>query len=298
MDTPATPAPAPEPAQPVTPPAPVTPQPDPAPAPPPPPAISPDGKLGENWFLALGDEFAPHAKDLSKHRDLRSVITELDYFRKNGAEYPGQDSKPEAIERFRKIAGVPDAPEGYGLTAESMKLPEGMEFDAELATEISKVAHATHTPPKALAAIAGAFNDILAARTATASAEAKAATAAAQDALVKEWRGDFAANTSTVRHLTNTLAQSAGLDPTDPALEDLANRPQFARLMFQMSRMIGEDRVQTPAGFGSLKSPAQQIAEIMAGTDPVWGQKYTKGTRQEKVAAYEHLSRLRAQAAQ
>lgn len=299
MDTPATPAPATEPAQPVTPPAPdPTPAPAPVPAPPPPPAFSPDGKLSENWFLSLGDEFAPHAKDLSKHKDIRGLVTELNYFRKNGAEYPTPDSKPEAIDRFRAIAGVPDSPDGYGLTAESMQLPEGMAFDADLAAAVAHAAHATHTPPKALAAIAGAFNAILADRTKAAEAEAAAAQEAAKSALVDKWRGDFVANTSTVRHLTNTLAQSAGLDPTDPALAALADQPQFAQIVFQMSRLIGEDRVHTPAGFGNLKSPAQQIAEIQAGTDPVWGQKYRNGTRQEKTEAYEHLKRLREQAAQ
>jgi len=300
MDPDPTPAPAPTPdPAPVPAPSPdPTPAPAPVSAPPPPPAITPDGKLSENWFLSLGDEFAPHAKDLSKHKDIRGLVTELNYFRKNGAEYPTQDSKPEAIDRFRAIAGVPDSPEGYGLTAESMQLPEGMAFDADLAAAVAKAAHATHTPPKALAAIAGAFNAILADRTKAAEAEAAAAHEAAKSALVEKWRGDFVANTSTVRHLTNTLAQSAGLDPTDPAIGGLADQPAFALLMFQMSRLIGEDRVHTPAGFGNLKSPAQQIAEIMAGTDPAWGQKYTKGTRQEKQEAYAHLKRLREMAAQ
>lgn len=302
MDPDPTPAPAPQP-DPAPAPAPVptpdpTPAPAPVPAPPPPPAFSPDGKLSENWFLSLGDEFAPHAKDLSKHKDIRGLVTELNYFRKNGAEYPTPDSKPEAIDRFRAIAGVPDSPDGYGLTAESMQLPEGMAFDAGLAAAVAKAAHATHTPPKALAAIAGAFNAILADRTKAAEAEAAATQEAAKSALVDKWRGDFVANTSTVRHLTNTLAQSAGLDPTDPALAALADQPQFAQIVFQMSRLIGEDRVHTPAGFGNLKSPAQQIAEIQAGTDPVWGQKYRNGTRQEKTEAYEHLKRLREQAAQ
>jgi hypothetical protein len=284
---------------PVTPdPAPVTPPaPPPPPDPPPPPAIGPDGKLSDNWFLALGDEFAPHAKDLAKHKDLRSLIKELDYFRKNGVEYPGDGAKPEAVERFRRAAGVPDSPEGYGLTAEAMALPEGMEFDGELAQAVAQAAHAAHAPPAAVAAMAKTFNEILAKRTADAIAAEKAARKAAQDALVADWRGDFAANASTVRHLTSKLAETAGLLPDDPQITELANQPAFARMMLQVAKLTSEDRIHSPAGFGDLKSPAQRIVDIQTGKDPVWGEKYTKGTREERLAAYEFVKSLRAMAA-
>lgn len=264
------------------------------PPPPPPPAIGPDGKLGENWFLALGDEFAPHAKDLGKHKDMRSLLTELDYFRKNGVEYPGAEAPAQAIERFRKVAGVPETPEGYGLTAEAMKLPEGMEFDADLAKAISETAHKYHTPPAALAAIAEQFNTVLAGRMADAQKAEADAKKAAQDALVAEWRNDFQTNVSTVRHITARLAEQAGVMPDDPAIADMANNPAFSRIMLAVSKLTAEDRIQTPHGFGDLKSPAQRIAEITSGKDPVWGEKY----RQGDVSAYEYVKNLRQQAAQ
>lgn len=304
MNTDPTPAPADPPAQPDPTPAPdptPTPTPDPTPPPadptpaPPAPAIGPDGKLGENWFLALGDEFAPHAKDLSKHKDLRSILTELDYFRKNGVEYPGEGAAEKAVERFRKAAGVPDAPEGYGITAENVKLPEGMEFDAELAEVISKAAHQTHTPPAALAAIVGGFNEVLAKRAADAQAAAAAAQKAAQDELVAEWRGNFETHASTVRHLTAKLAEVAGVTD-EAAVAGLANNPAFAKIMLQVSKLTAEDRVQTPSGFGNLRSPAQQIEDIKAGKDPVWSAKYASRNEQDKLAAYEHIKKLREEA--
>lgn len=216
----------------------------------------------------------------------------MDYYRKNGVEYPGDGAVPQAVERFRKIAGVPETPEGYGITAESVQLPAGMEFDAELAQAITAAAHKTHTPPAALQAIVGEFNNILANRQADAAKQAEAAKKAAQDQLVAEWRGDFAANASTVRHLAATFANEAGILPDDPGLVELANNPTFARLMFQVSRRSREDTISVPSGFGSLKSPAQQIAEIKAGTDPVWGQKWVNGTREEKAAAYQYVKAL------
>jgi len=265
---------------------------------PPPPAIGPDGKLGENWFLTLGDEFAPHAKDLGKHKDLRSIITELDYFRKNGVEYPAEGSASQAVERWNKVAGVPETPEGYGLNAETMKLPEGMEFDSELADAISKAAHATGTPPAALQSIAGAFNDLLAKRTAEVHADHAAGQKAAQDALVAEWRGDYQSNASTVRHLADKLAEQAGIMPDDPSIPAMVNNPAFARMIFQVAKLTSEDRIAIPSGFGDLKSPAQRIAEIKAGTDPVWGAKWVSGSKDEKTAAYAYVKALSEKARQ
>jgi len=260
----------------------------------PPPKIGPDGKLADDWFLALGDEFAPHAKDLGKHKDIRSILTELDYFRKNGVEYPGEGAPQSSIERFRKIAGVPDDPNGYGLTAEAMNLPEGMEFDSELAEHVAKAAHAAHAPPAAVAAIAKTFNEILAKRTADAVAAQQKAHQEAQDALVAEWRGDFATNASTVRHIAGKLAESAGV--SEEGASALANNPDFARIMLSVAKLTQEDGIRTPTGFGDLRSAEQKISDIKEGRDPHWSAKYNSKLEADKLAAYEHIKRLREQA--
>lgn len=311
MTTEAPPAPADTPAQLETPPAtpaaiapagvPVESTPPPAapatlPATPEVPKIGPDGKLADDWFLALGDEFAAHAKDLGKHKDLRSIITELDYFRKNGVEYPVEGAPAASVERFRKIAGVPDAPEGYGLTAEAMALPEGMEFDSELASAVAAAAHATHAPPATVQAMAKTFNEILSKRTADALAEQQKQLKASQDNLVAEWRGDFQQNASTVRHLTGKLAEASGIAPDSPALQQLANTPEFAKMMLHVSKLTQEDGIRTPTGFGDLRSPAQKIDDIKQGKDPLWSPKYNSRLEADKLAAYEQIKRLREQA--
>jgi hypothetical protein len=294
-----TPAPAPAPEPTPTPPAPeptpAPPAPEPTPAPAPTP-ISPDGKLSENWFLSLGDEFAPHSKDLAKHKDIRSLITELQYYRKAGVEYPGENADPRAIERFRAAAQVPETPAGYELA--SLPMPEGMEPDSALTEAVATAAHAHHAPPAAVRAIAAAAAEVLATRAAEAAKAEAAAFKAAQDALVAEWRGDYAAKASTVRHLTNVFAAQAGIPEDSPHIQALANNPDFARMMLQVSKLTAEDRIQTPTGFGDLRSAAERIRDITAGTDPTWGKKYTSGTREEKLAAYEYVKSLREKAAQ
>jgi len=258
---------------------------------PPPPAIGPDGTLADKWFLALGDEFAPHAADLGKHKNIRSILTELDYHRKNGAAYPADPTDEKAVSRFRSIAGVPETPEGYQL-AESLKLPEGMELDADLAKEISTVAHATHTPPAALKALAAKYTEIIAARAQAQADEHAQAVKESQDALVRDWRGDFQTNAATVRHTITKLAEIAGVTPDDPALAAMVNNPAAARIMLQVSKLTAEDRTTVPLGFGDLRSPAQKIADIKAGNDPVWSPLYNSKNDTEKAKAYQHIKGL------
>lgn len=297
---PATPPPAPAAIAPAefTPPTPAAPVEVPPATPPPAPVIGPKGELGENWFLTLGDQFAPSAADLGKYKDLGALVAQYQYFQKNGVEYPVEGSQPTVVDRFRKVAGVPETPEGYGLTAESMKLPEGMSFDAELADVITKAAHKTHTPPAALAAIVSEFNTVLAKRTADAAAEAQKAQQAAQDELVKEWRGDFVTNSSTARHIASLLGETARLPIDSPEVTALANTPAFAKMMLAVSHLISDDRIATPAGFGDLRSPADRVKAITSGADPVWGAKYVSGTDAEKREAYDYVTQLRARMAQ
>lgn len=280
-----------------TPPAAVPPVTPPA-ATPPPALIGADGKLAENWFTVLGDQFAPHAADLAKYKDLGSLVQQYQYFQKNGVEYPADGAQPAAVDRFRKIAGVPETAEGYGLTAENTKLPEGMTFDSELATAVAAAAHKTHAPPAVLNAIVAEFNTVLAARTQAAAVEQAAQQKAAQDELVTAWGGDFVANASTARHMASKLGEAAGLAEDSPEITELANKPAFAKMMLAMAKLTSEDRIQAPLGFGDLRSPADRIAAITSGKDPVWGEKYTKGTREERQQAYEYVSGLRAKMAQ
>jgi hypothetical protein len=204
------------------------------------------------------------------------------------------------VDRFRKIAGVPEDPAGYGLNPEAMKLPEGMAFDTELANGIAEAAHKFHTPPAALQAVVGVFNDILAKRTADAAHEAAKTQAAAKDALVAEWRSDFNNNASTVRHITSKLAEQAGILPDDPAIAefiaDVSAKPGLAKLMLQVSKLTSEDRITTPNGFGSMRSPAQQLADIKAGKDETWSPLFNSKNEADRLKAYEFMKSLRDKA--
>lgn len=278
------------PAEPTPTPAAGTPPPDPTAPPPAPPAIAPDGTLSENWFLALGDGYAEHAADLGKFKNLQDLITERDYFRKNGVVYPdGDDISAEQVERWKTVAKVPADAKGYGLTPESMGIP-AEQFDAELADTVASAALAAHAPPGVVTKIVAAFNEVLAKRVAEAADAQKKQQGAAQNELIQKWGSDFQANASTVRHLTNRLGETAGVSQEDAAR--LANDPAFAKLMLEVSRQTREDGTRMPAMAGDLRSPQQRLDDIRSGTDPVWGKKYLSGTEEEKMQAYEVIKRL------
>lgn len=260
-------------------------------------AISPDGQLGDGWFLALGDEYATKEKDLGKHKHLRSLVAELEYNRKNSVGYPGDGADEQAIARFRSVAGVPDNPADYGLNSEALGLPAEVAFDQELAEAVTTAAHASHAPPAAVLAMAKAFQEVYGKRVAEAQASLEKERAEARNQLVSEWRGDFETNAATVRHLSSTLLEQSGIPADDPHAYQLFNNPAFAKVMLTVSKLTSEDHIARPTGFGDLRSPDQKIADIKAGNDPHWSPMWQSKSEADRLKVYEHIKTLRDRAA-
>ena len=257
------------------------------PATPAPSAFNADGSFGENWISSLGEEFAPHADMLSSFKDVKGLAKSYAHFRRTGPSYPGEDSTPEDIDRFRDMAKVPKNVEGYAITKPET-LPEGVTWDDDLAAKVAKVAHDHHVPAPALQAI---INTQLESMAAGAQANADAFAAAekeAQEELVSAWRGDFEQNTNIVNQMAKAFGDEAGIPADDPTLAGLVKIPQFAKMMLAVSKRTSEDGVRPPAGFGDLRSGEQRLNEIMTGKDPIWGEKYLNGDRE----AMEMVSKM------
>lgn len=275
-------------APPIAPPAPPA-APDPTPAP---SWFNPDGTFGENWQSALGDDFAPHAASLAPFKDIKGLAKSYLHFRANGPAYPEGNTAPEDVARFRAIAKVPETPEGYGITPPT-DLPEGITFDDALAKDFAKIAHDHHVPAPALKALIAKQLEVEVSRHTAFQEAQQAERKAAQDALVGEWGGKYQENASIVRHHAGRLAEAAGIPADSPALAQLANTPEFNRLMIQVAKLTAEDHIRTPAGFGDLRSAAERAESIMNGSDPTWGRRYQDGDP----AAYPIVAELLKQAA-
>lgn len=252
--------------------------------------IGADGKLGENWFLALGDEFSTKAKDLGKHKHIRTILQELDYTRKNGVEYPSDSSTETAVSRWNQVAGVPETADGYNL---SSFLAEGDELDSTFVDVISKAAHKSHAPPQVIAAIAKAYGEYAATKQAEYQKEVQQNFSQAQDSLIKDWGSDFEVNASKSRYLTGKLAERAMITDTTQ-LEQMLAMPDFHRIMLQVGKEVREDSVTHSSGYGDLRSPQDRIESILNGSDPIWGAKWRDGDPD----AYNFVGTLRELAAQ
>ena len=258
--------------------------------------FNPDGTFADNWHAGLGDEFSPHAAQLATFKDVKGLAKSLIHFRANGPAYPGEGASAEDVTRYHALARVPaeGTPTGYGVT-----LPEGAsDLDKSVMDRVSKVAHASHMSAPAFQAVVAEYQAIQQEEQLKFEDAAKAQQKASQDALVAEWRGNFEANKSTVRHLSGTLAAQAGIDPASPELAAMLDNPAFARVMLEVSKLTKEDSIGTPAGLGDLRSAQQRADAIMDGTDPIWGAKYRSGNSEDQVNAYNEVKRLLGSAKQ
>lgn len=252
--------------------------------------IGADGKLGENWFLALGDEFSTKAKDLGKHKHIRTILQELDYTRKNGVEYPSDSSTENSVSRWNQIANVPESAEGYDLAS---YLPKGDDLDPGFVDKISQAAYKSHAPPQVVAAIAKAYTEYAAIKLEQFEKEIQQNFAQAQDSLIKDWGSDFEVNASKSRYLTGKLAERAMITDTTQ-LEEMLAMPDFHRIMLQVGKEVREDSVTHSSGYGDLRSPQDRIESILNGSDPVWGAKWKAGDPD----AYNFVGTLRELASQ
>lgn len=252
--------------------------------------ISADGSLGAGWHAQLGDEFAPHAAQLSTFKNVAGLAKSYLHLRANGPVYPGEQSAPEDVARFHALAKVPleATPKGYGLA-----VPEGVS-DAEkgIYDRIAQVAHQHHVSGPGLAAVVAEYQKVQGEILGEHEGQLAARSRQAEDLLISRWGADFEPNKSTARHVISTLAGSAGIDLDDPYLGEMLDNPALALMALEFSRRTGEDPTRTPQGLSELRSPRQRAEAIMSGSDTTWGRQYTEGNTEEKQAAYQEVMRL------
>ena len=184
--------------------------------------------------------------------------------KKSAPTKPGSDATPEQVQQYyaelRKITGAPEKPEDYGLKAPE-KLPEGVEWNAELAGKAATIAHKYGVPPEALQELITLNNDNIGAMVARSQEMAAAQHQEMIDSLNKEW-GDSA---KTNWQRANRGAIALGIDTTK---SDLGNNPEFIKAMIRVDQMIREDSALVGSDADSSGSTYdEQIQRIQKGDD-------------------------------
>ncbi len=151
---------------------------------------------------------------------------------------PGVDATPEDHAKYfselRKFTGAPEKPEDYGLKAPD-KLPEGVEWNAELATKAASIAHKYSVPPEALHELIALNNETVGATV----AKSEAAQKEQVDAMVAELNAEWKDSAKDNWQRANRGAIALGIDPESTGL---GNNKDFIKAMLRFDEMIADTK--------------------------------------------------------
>lgn len=174
---------------------------------------------------------------------------------------PGADASPEDQAKYfadlRKFTGAPEKPEDYGLKAPD-KLPEGVEWNAELAGKAASIAHKYSVPPEALQELINLNNENISGLVEKSQAIQQEQVAAMVAELNAEWKDN--AKDNWQRANRGAIALGVDLEASG-----LGNNPHFIRAALRFDEMIGDDK-----GLVSSDSQAtyrEQMERIQKGDD-------------------------------
>ena len=174
---------------------------------------------------------------------------------------PGADATDEQRQAYyadlRKFTGAPEKPEDYGLKAPD-NLPEGVEWNADLAGQAASIAHKYGVPPEALHELIELNNTNVGAMVAKSEAMQKEQI----DAMVSELNGEWKDNAKENWQRANRGAIALGVDLEKSGL---GNNADFIRAALRFDEMINDDK-----GLISSDSQAtykEQMERIQKGDD-------------------------------
>jgi hypothetical protein len=174
---------------------------------------------------------------------------------------PGADASPEDQAKYyadlRKFTGAPEKPEDYGIKVPD-NLPEGVEWNAELAGKAVGIAHKYGVPPEALHELINLNNENIS----SIVAKSESAQKEQVDAMVAELNAEWKDNAKDNWQRANRGAIAMGVDLE---ASGLGNNPHFIRAALRFDEMIGDDK-----GLISSDSQAtykEQMERIQKGDD-------------------------------
>ncbi|CAB4155803.1 hypothetical protein UFOVP673_22 [uncultured Caudovirales phage] len=151
---------------------------------------------------------------------------------------PGADASPEDQAKYfadlRKFTGAPEKPEDYGLKAPD-KLPEGVQWNAELAGKAASIAHKYSVPPEALQELINLNNENISGLV----EKSQAMQQEQVDAMVAELNAEWKDNAKDNWQRANRGAIALGVDLE---ASGLGNNPHFIRAALRFDEMIGDDK--------------------------------------------------------
>lgn len=263
--------------------------------------IAKEGVFNEGWtesLRAAGFERLANKAQLAK--DEATFFKTMDETigfvgKKNlGPTWPNEASTPEEVAHFRKVAGVPDTPEGYTLKPE--KLPEGIEWNDDDAKAYADLFHKHHVPVAAandlvqrhlesIGRMADHGKQVITERIGKFASESEAL-------FQKEWGDTYDSRLESNRAFVASRLKPEEL--ADPVLAAALSHPAIVRMVDEARRGLREaplPGVGADVGAGSM-SPGQQARSIMAA-NPQWDKNPDLARRVNELYALEATQRRR-----
>lgn len=222
-----------------------------------------EGGLAENYTTllqehGLGDLTNTVAKYKSAEGLLKGAANLISFAGKKveGVVVPNEGSTEQEIAEYRQAIGVPESPTAYDLQPENM--PEGMDWDSELAGEWSNVFHEAGISQAQAQKIAQAYSDItskqLEQANATLDTRAQADMEAQRAAIQKQWGDKYDQNMQAAVNMANTL----GFDMENPQDILAMRNPKVLNMMLERHSAMSEKNI--PRG-GQLASTSEGFRE-------------------------------------
>lgn len=204
-----------------------------------------EGGLAENYTdlleqNGLGNLTNTVAKYKSADGLLKGAANLVNFAGKKveGVIVPNEGSTEAEIAEYRQAIGVPESPTAYELQPENM--PEGMDWDSELAGEWSNVFHEAGISQEQAQQISQAYSDITSKQLEQATAkltEGATAEMQAQEAsLKKQWGQDYNNNLQTAVD----VAETVGFDMDNQSDMAALRHPKVMELLLNKAQSMQE----------------------------------------------------------
>lgn len=248
----------------------------PAPAPSNSPWVNDKGEFSEGWLDRLPKELADHKQILGQFKDidgaLKTLVSQQKMLGKkaDAVIVPDEKASPEEKAAFLRKLGVPETPEGYQLRPKD--LPQGFEWDDNVAKEFNTVAHQAGIPPKAMDALMAKYAAYEAQKAEAQVAQQKAEIEAGRKALAEAWGDKFDIELSVARR----AAQVAGVDINSKGFSD----PSVVLAFNRLARMMSDDKIVNSETAGTMMAGKARAMDIMTNPSNPLYQKYTSGDKE------------------
>lgn len=248
------------------------------------------GSFKPDWTKSLPEHLKPFEGSLSKYPTPFDAMAGLGNAQKligqrQNLKPPGPDATPEQQAAYqaevRKITGAPETPEGYGLKAPD-NLPEGLEWNAELADRAANIAHKYGIPPAALHELIELNNENAAGLAAKGPELQRQEISRQINELTKEWGADAPVAWQQAKRGIAIL----GGDPN----ADNYTVKDIMKMALNADKAFREDNGLVNGGSGQGQTFEERAAKLRA--DPAYQNPKTDADRARQAEIQGELMRI------